>query len=236
MGQITRHLPLGAAGGIAEYHGAIDERDCTELVSCLTEEFSTLFESGPTLGGINSLMKNSMDTSFMNAEQYGPHLRYFRNYSELCTKLDSIVWSCVADYIQFYKELWYAPNIHCTGFRIQRYERNAGFYRTHCDATSWTPINDGTDTVRVLAVVVYLNDVHEGGGTHFPIHDFTTTADVGKVVIFPTTWQYPHMGQVPLSNDKWIISQFINASIEHAPNMNIINDDVFVEPTVKSVE
>lgn len=231
MGQINRHFPLGKAAGIAEYSNALDASMCNELISCLTEDFSTLFSTGPTIGGFNPYMKLCMDTSFMNPEQYTPNLKYFRTYSEICNSFNTTVWSCIADYIEQFRDLWQAPNVHCTGFRIQRYERNVGYYRWHCDAVPWNPIADGTDTVRILAVVVYLNTIDEGGGTYFPMHDLVTTAEVGKVVVFPTTWQFPHQGLVPLSSDKWIISQFINCSLEPVKNVNIIDDKSFITPT-----
>lgn len=230
MGQIERHFPLGMATGIAEYRNVLDVKMCNELVACLAEDFEKLFSTGPTVGGYNPFMKMCMDTSFMNTEQYSPDLKYYRTYSEICNSFNTSVWSCVADYIEQYRELWQAPNIHCTGFRIQRYERNVGYYRWHCDAVPWSPINDGTNSVRILAVVVYLNTVEDGGGTHFPLHNLTTSAEIGKVVIFPTTWQYPHQGLVPLSNDKWMISQFINCSLEPIYNENIVNEPSFVIP------
>ena len=237
MGQINASFPLGKDIAIAEYKNALDADKCAQLVSCLTEDFNTLFELGPTVGGYNPLMKNCMDTSFMNAEQYTPDLKYFRIYSSICEEFNNDVWSCVADYVEHYQDLWSAPGLHCTGFRIQRYERNVGFYRRHCDAQPWFPIDDGTNSARILAVIVYLNTVEEGGGTSFPEHGLITKAEVGKVVIFPTTWLYPHQGMVPLSNDKWIISQFINCAVTpiqnentKTPVVNVFDDSSFVTP------
>jgi hypothetical protein len=99
MGQINASFPLGKDIAIAEYKNALDADKCAQLVSCLTEDFNTLFELGPTIGGYNPLMKNCMDTSFMNAEQYTPDLKYFRIYSSICEEFNNDVWSCVADYV-----------------------------------------------------------------------------------------------------------------------------------------
>jgi hypothetical protein len=236
MGQIERHFPLGLVSGIAEYKNVLDAELCKELVSCLTEDFNTLFSAGPTLGGYNPYMKRCMDTSFMNDEQYTPELRHYKKYFEICSSFDTIVWSCVADYIEQYRELWQAPNVQSTGFRIQRYERNAGYYRQHCDAVPWIETHGDSSIKRILAVVVYLNTVQDGGGTRFPMHELTVNAEVGKVVVFPTTWQYPHQGLVPLSSDKWIISEFINCSIEPVQNVNLIDEDSFITPETKFTE
>lgn len=207
MGQIKAEYPLGKASGIAVYDNVLDSEFLSNFLNLLSEDFNALFVPGPTLGGVDPFVKLSSDTDFMGS-LYGPHLRNFDFYSEARVRVQHDMWSCIADYIQDNRHLWPAPNLNLTGMRIQRYHRNAGYYREHCDGTPWFP--PGPDgSIRILAMVVYLNTVKNGGGTVFTDHGYTSDAVAGRVVIFPTTWQYPHMGAVPLSGDKWIISSFV---------------------------
>ena len=55
----------------------------------------------------------------------------------------------------------------------------------------------------------YLNDVEIGGETDFI--NFKIKPTTGKLVIFPSTWTYPHCANIPISNDKYIITGwFVN--------------------------
>lgn len=66
----------------------------------------------------------------------------------------------------------------------------------------------GDKANRYLVFLWYLNDVPEGGGTHFPELDITVQAKAGRLVIFPPYWMYQHIGQAPISNDKYILSTY----------------------------
>lgn len=66
----------------------------------------------------------------------------------------------------------------------------------------------GEKANRYLVFLWYLNDVPEGGGTHFPELDITVQAKAGRLVIFPPYWMYQHIGQPPISNDKYILSTY----------------------------
>lgn len=216
MGHETvARFPLGKEGFIAEYDNAINSSVCGDLISHLSEDFQKVFTPGPTIGGINLAVKNCMDTSFMDPELYNnelmPHLHIYQDFQSHIT---SSIWTCLTDYIQHYSTLWSAPNVTTTGQRIQRYYKNYGYYREHCDGMPWDSISDKQEgKIRILAIVAYLNTVEDGGGTSFPLHNYTASAEVGKVVIFPTTWMFPHRGDVPYSNDKWIISSFVLSDV-----------------------
>jgi len=93
-----------------------------------------------------------------------------------------------------------------TGFQVQKYYRNFGFYRPHVDSF---PILNSSMNNRVLACVIYLNDVEYGGETNFPLHGVKIKPKVGRIALFPAVWTHPHESCVPITDDKWIISTFI---------------------------
>ena len=66
----------------------------------------------------------------------------------------------------------------------------------------------GEKANRYLVFLWYLNDVTEGGGTAFPELGISVQAKAGRLVIFPPYWMFQHIGQQPVSNDKYILSTY----------------------------
>ena len=191
---------------IAYVDGLLLEQDCTELISQCVKNYDKLFTHGPTVGGYDPTIKSSMDFNFSveTCNQMGVDSAEF---GKQYVKIQDALRSAIALYLEAYYDLHYSTSLYDSGFRLQHYAKNTGFYRKHHDGAPWDkdPINR-----RVLAVIVYLNTVSSGGGTFFPEHDITVNAVAGRVALFPATWTHPHAGLVPISNDKWIISTFIH--------------------------
>jgi hypothetical protein len=72
----------------------------------------------------------------------------------------------------------------------------------------------GELSTRALSVVVYLNDVDQGGETDFPLQELKVKPKSGRICIFPSNFTHPHSGNPSLSNDKWIISTFLHGIVE----------------------
>ena len=53
---------------------------------------------------------------------------------------------------------------------------------------------------------VYLNDVEEGGETEFLYQGVKLKPETGKLVIFPTSYMYPHRGNPIYKGEKYIIT------------------------------
>ena len=97
-----------------------------------------------------------------------------------------------------------------TGYKIQHYGKNEGHFKWHFDA-----IGPGT-WERQLAMVIYLNSVEDGGETCFHRQDLQVKPIAGDAVIFPTFWTHAHCGQIPRSEDKYIVSSFVSFAISAA--------------------
>jgi hypothetical protein len=97
-----------------------------------------------------------------------------------------------------------------TGYKIQHYRKNEGHFKWHFDA-----IGPGT-WERQLAMIIYLNSVEEGGETCFHRQDLQVKPIAGDAVIFPTFWTHAHCGQIPRSEDKYIVSSFVSFAIPAA--------------------
>jgi hypothetical protein len=62
---------------------------------------------------------------------------------------------------------------------------------------------------RILAFILYLNDVEEGGETEFITLNRLVKPETGKVLCFPCNFMFPHKGNIPISNDKYIVTAFV---------------------------
>ncbi|MCB5189140.1 2OG-Fe(II) oxygenase [Methylobacillus arboreus] len=94
-------------------------------------------------------------------------------------------------------------DLQVTGYKIQMYPKNEGYFRWHADSVGKHNGN------RVVAMVLYLNDVGKGGETEFFHQGIKISPKAGYLVLFPTGWNYMHCGHMPESNAKYIIQTFI---------------------------
>jgi len=85
---------------------------------------------------------------------------------------------------------------------IQRISRGKKYF-WHCDNS---PNGKG-----FLQVIVYLNtlDFHEGGCTEFA-NGRMIRPEIGKVLLFPCSWTYPHQGNEVKTDHKYICTTVVH--------------------------
>ena len=182
---------------------------CNHLIK-LFEEEDTKYK-GVTFGGFDENIKDTMDYRIPMNKENNKWVRIvqllnkelshnIKTYiSEINKSIDIIEELSTKKYQLFHK----GPVTYDT-FLIQRYRKNKGKYIYHDDAQiCWKERK-----YRILTYIWYLNTVHEGGETEFWAK-YKINPTVGKLVIFPATWTYPHRGKMPISNDKYILTGWI---------------------------
>lgn len=93
-------------------------------------------------------------------------------------------------------------------FNIQHYAPGEGFVAWHCD---WSTEQDATEPItRVLAWILYCNDV-DNGGTEFHWQQHHVDARRGQLAIFPAGISHAHRGRVSAVASKTIATGWINA-------------------------
>lgn len=208
----------GKGTAIASIDDAISQENCCFLIDACKEHYLKVFTPGPTIGGVNTSIKSSMDFG-LSEEADDIYKTGDTKFKDSTMFVISGLETAMALYIEAFQELQHSTRLTSTGFRLQHYPKKSGYYRRHHDGAPWDPdpINS-----RVLGVVIYLNTVQRGGGTYFPEQNCQIDAVVGRVGIFPSNWTHPHAGMVPISEDKWIISTFIIADrIESSKSQTI---------------
>lgn len=83
-------------------------------------------------------------------------------------------------------------------------------YRTSGDEGFQTHFDSLRDVAnRYLVILWYLNDVTQGGETHFNDLDIGVEPRQGRLLIFPPYWMYRHTALSPISEPKYIISTYL---------------------------
>jgi hypothetical protein len=174
----------------------------------LCEEIITLFESSPdkcegtTMGGIQKNVKDTTDLKISKCKLWKDIYECLEN--ELMHNIQNYMSSINEKYAYDTNKI-----IDCkfdiTPFMIQRYIQNEGKYIYHNDFT----IDYSKKKYRVLTYLFYLNDVLEGGETEFFGGEVNIIPMCGKLILFPSSWTFPHCGKMPISSNKYIITGWI---------------------------
>lgn len=171
--------------------------------------------------GYNTSIKNSKDFKIPSEKgNYNTNCKYYKEWINIDNILHSMISPLISQYIDDINNTldnvdiddckWkyiHERELNDTGHQIQKYIKNKGHYKN--------PHNDfcilpNTSYYRVFAYIMYLNTIEEGGETVFH-GNYKIKPTSGTVVIFPASWTYPHCGNIPISDDKYIITGWIYA-------------------------
>ncbi len=122
--------------------------------------------------------------------------------------LQDLIIDKLKPYLKEYMEIFnhFPKDICFENFRLKEYLNDGKhFYKKHIDSSSFIKSN------RLLAVIIYLNDVYKGGETiiYNSNEEIKINPQIGKLVFFPSNFCYPHEGTEPISNNKYILVSFI---------------------------
>jgi len=186
---------------------------CSELCDELIQRYENSEKyDGVTAGGLNRNVKTTTDfniinnkewdevTTFLKKELQANYLIYKNNLSENQNYNKN-------QYSTYKHNMLSYNKIAIPYFLIQRYIQNIGRYVYHHDfMVDWK-----TSQYRIITFIWYLNDVSEGGETEF-FASFKIKPEKGKLVLFPSSWTFPHCGKMPISDNKYIITGWLYVS------------------------
>lgn len=224
-------FPAGRGSHIAVAKSMLSSDSCRQLIDACRDSFEKLFEPGPTIGGVQKHIKNTFDFNYSYDTIAPLNLPQHDTFIRIENEVQTAVTAALSLYLEEFVFLRNAPNPVHTNWRLQKYTKGQGYYRIHSDGDIWTP---GQTQKRILGFILYLNTVDVGGETIFPDHEVRVKANAGDIAMFPANWTHPHAGAVPISDDKWIISTFIDCDIPepYTPYVLLNKDMSQVEPTV----
>lgn len=186
---------------IVEYNNSLPKNICESIITKFEEQENKY--PGVTMNGHDSKIKNTTDFHLMHQKN-----NEWKEIDDLLTdelnkKFNEYIKNLFKD-LNKESQIYRFNNVKDRGFQIQKYYKNCGFYNYHHDG--YCEPEFGT---RILTFLWYLNDVEDGGETEFFGGKFKIKPEIGKLVLFPCYWTYPHKGCMPKSNDKYIITGWL---------------------------
>lgn len=100
-------------------------------------------------------------------------------------------------------DILHREEVFIYGNKLQRIDVGQGYHAWHHET------GPKSFSARVLAYIVYLNDVEEGGETEFLYQQFRLKPKQGTLVLFPAGFTHTHRGNPPLSNCKYIMTGWV---------------------------
>jgi hypothetical protein len=159
---------------------------------------------------IISLFENNYLFSEKISNQGAPNFTQL-NINQHIKDLVSPLSGTILNHLNYYKNYYnnfskfFPPKICLEEFRIKCYNSEwDDRFDLHVDVT------DKNSSIRFLAFLYYLNEDFLGGETIFPEQDITIKPKTGSLIIFPPTWQYPHIGKKVMSGKKYIMSTYLH--------------------------
>lgn len=152
---------------IMEFPQVLNQAECQELVE------------------LRRAHQGENDLVFWDDSNDNPHLK------PIFELLESRIARCIETYTSTFSSLADSSDIELRSISLNKHEQ-LHFDDLHYD----TPIfeHNGKKGFRPFISVLYLNHGDfEGGQTIFPVQKKVIAPEAGKLVLFPTTFHFPHM-------------------------------------------
>ena len=164
---------------------AISKTDCENLINYFEEN-------------INLAKKGSAGVKNLNNLEINIKLNKPSDFNNLGKTLDNALLNYVKNFPLFKK---LHPFRLYRSFQLCRFLPGNHYSNIHCE-------NDGNSKYlnRVLAWMVYLNDIKNGGGTEFIHQNITLTPKAGNLYIWPAGPTHMHKGVVALNEKKYFLT------------------------------
>ena len=218
---------------IAKFQNLLSPEECTDLIELF--EQSQDHHPGRTGSGVDPSKKNSLDLNISANATWQPYTQvieqrvmaaltdYIRSYPHIVTGAiaPSIIdpksgqpRSITAEELtglndqnlgQIIKQIF-----RLDGFNMQRYSPEVGGYH-HWHSEQFPHPSDPTQKSlhRVLLVLVYLNDINDGGATEFFHQQLAIQPEAGALVLAPCGFTHTHRGLRSATQTKYVLASWV---------------------------
>ena len=180
------------------FDGFLTHEYCLSLIQYLTEmERAGMVYSRQELKDSSTLQKNDF-TVFIHQAIHLPKT------AAVIQPFMKAFWDeCYKRYMEQYPILETAGTHGIFSMRLQRTPVGGGYHIWHTEALNKMNMS------RIVAFALYLNDVEEGGETEYLYQHRRVKAKEGRMVIWPAGFTHVHRGNTPLSNEKYILTGWL---------------------------
>lgn len=178
---------------------------CDELIS-LFEKYPHYCFEGHSGGGLNTDIKKTTDLNLFDKpdlmEEYG--YKVFEGFNRVVEELlEDLPFKNKFEPL----EQVFTQETEYTTCQLQKYEKEIGHYNSyHFETDSYAT------TPRLFVFILYLNDVYEGGETELLYEKMLIKPKKGSVVCHPAGFPFVHKGHIPISDDKYILTTWLEYS------------------------
>ena len=183
---------------IYECDNFLSEGTCKELIVEF-ERKKSFHKRGETATGGIATIKSSTDLQ----------LSFLPDVSNVVDTVSKKIREIVPRYLSFLDDERFRSLFDEYAIMFPQIQKSnpSDFYRWHFD--SFIQRNS-----RLLAYIIYLNDVEEGvGGTTDFLCGKSVKPKTGKLLVFPATWTYIHRGKRLEKGTKYIMVSFVWSEI-----------------------
>jgi len=180
---------------IKVYDDAVDNNFCLNAIR--------LFEESTKVYPIKSADK--IQCSAMNLTNEAE-----QNNNKECQLLQNAILQPIIDTgIRYYTETqcekyWPSKNALEQIKMIKYSAKDGDYFGLHMD------IGDAESSKRFLAYHIYLSDVDSGGELEFVLAGVKIAPKKGRIVMHPSTWQYPSLEHKPISQNLYKLTTYLH--------------------------
>jgi hypothetical protein len=184
---------------IAVFEDVLDTEGCNELITYF--EKSKILNLTYNRQKFNDGKKHDKDdeTAFL----LQPSLLPITVSNPIIGKFLDKFWPCYETYAEHYSVLAESEIHGILSMRLQKTLPGQGFHHWHYESSNQIT------SQRIIVWTLYLNDVEDGGETEFLYLRKRVSAKQGRVLICPAAFTHTHRGNPPLSNQKYILTGWL---------------------------
>lgn len=193
---------------IGVFDNAVENFKCDKII----EHFQLVKNNELTLNRqqINpQIKKTEKDTLnyFLKDERFDSNIQntvISKTDTWILDEFKQSVWECYKLYSEKFGVVdSLARHSLSSSVKIQRSLPGEGYHMWHCESDSMSTSH------RLALVLLYLNDVDDGGETEFLYQSLRIKPKKGTLIICPSGFTHTHRGNPPLNGEKYIITTWI---------------------------
>jgi len=191
---------------IGVFDNALSKEHCEELIKVYEDSVQLNYAiSRKDMGKEKIYQDNNL--VFVGSKTYVKDDIFFDAVQPPVQQFVNLAWISYEEYAKKYGVLTsLASHRFYDSIKIQKTKPSEGYHVWHCEH------DNRKNGSRLLLVMVYLNDVEEGGETEFLYQSRRVKPKQGTMVICPSSFTHTHRGNPPLTGDKYMINGWIEYS------------------------
>ena len=188
---------------IGVFDNALNKEHCEELIKIYEDSAELNFAISRKDMGVEKIHQDN-NLVFIGSKKYVNDDIFFDAVQPPVQQFVNLAWTSYEEYAKKYGVLTsLASHRFYDSIKIQKTKPAEGYHVWHCEH------DNRKNGSRLLLVMVYLNDVEEGGETEFLYQSRRIKPKQGTMVICPSGFTHTHRGNPPLTGIKYMINGWI---------------------------